>query len=516
MQVILYEFQKRTNSTLQPSSTTTKVTKSCVLKDDCSIVNPVLKFNMGISDSPADYNYAYIAEYSRYYYITNWVFSERQWIAYLSTDVLASFKSAIGNSNLYVLRSASEADHYIKDTMYPVTLNTSHSIKVSDGTVSDTTLEASVTNYFSKNLTDGYFVLGVVGNNNTGVTYYGMTYNGFSTLMNALVSYEPEDMGDVSSGVAKQLANPIQFITSCFWFPSTPGGLEGTRTIYFGYYPVEVPNCTIINNSSAGGKTIHRFTDFIGLSKHPKTDSSGANYAYLNTLPYTERILIFNPFGAFNIDTSRLSAGASSSGLVLEWYVDYTTGMADLYVCDSEMHYLLVSTSAQFGVPIKVAQLTTNMIQMLKDTTAPVVDGLKAALLAASILAVPASAGAVTTLGTAGMVDAGIAGAAMVGTVVGNIESRIAMSIDRNPTVTSLGSNGSLLPFNSKAPSVYTTFYDVAEMDNTHDGRPLCKTKKISTLSGFIQCKAGDVAISGYIKENEAITSFLVGGFYYE
>ena len=55
------------------------------------------------------------------------------WTATLNVDVLASYKTAIGNASPYVLRSSHTYDKEIKDTLYPLK-STSHKL-VNQGTV---------------------------------------------------------------------------------------------------------------------------------------------------------------------------------------------------------------------------------------------------------------------------------------------------------------------------------------------------------------------------------------------
>ena len=59
-------------------------------------------------------------------------------------------------------------------------------------------------------------------------------------------------------------------------------------------------------------------------------------------------------------------------------------------------------------------------------------------------------------------------------------------------------------------------FLDIADEDNASRGRPLCKTRTISTLSGYIVCSDADPDISCTDTEQAQIVSFMNGGFYYE
>ena len=109
--------QKRINSTFIPQSFT--ATYQCILKEGCSVLNPVISLNIGLLNNPTSYNYAQIESFSRYYYIKNWTFSDSLWHAEMQVDVLASHKSDILGSSAYVVRCSKYSDGNIIDTFYP-------------------------------------------------------------------------------------------------------------------------------------------------------------------------------------------------------------------------------------------------------------------------------------------------------------------------------------------------------------------------------------------------------------
>ena len=110
--VILFSLTKKFNSTAQAPTPTAlnSTTLSCKLKEPCSIMKPVLIFRLGDQTSYeniAKYNYCYIQEFRRYYFITNWTYANAHIIASCEVDVLGTYKSAIQASTQYVLRSTS-------------------------------------------------------------------------------------------------------------------------------------------------------------------------------------------------------------------------------------------------------------------------------------------------------------------------------------------------------------------------------------------------------------------------
>ena len=120
--VILLNFDKKENSTKQPTSGGLAV--QGVLKEPCSIMNPVIKIERLANDAvPSTYTYAYIAKFSRYYFIEDWVWQDGLWEVHMKEDVLASFKTQIGLQTEYVLRTDNTTFYNgdITDTTYPAT-----------------------------------------------------------------------------------------------------------------------------------------------------------------------------------------------------------------------------------------------------------------------------------------------------------------------------------------------------------------------------------------------------------
>lgn len=90
---------------------------------DVSIVDPsiLIEYN----DAVFNYNYAYIPEFNRYYYIQN-INSIRNNVLMLDMhcDVLMSFKNEFLGNNGYVDNSQNYANMYLTDNKLPVQQNT--------------------------------------------------------------------------------------------------------------------------------------------------------------------------------------------------------------------------------------------------------------------------------------------------------------------------------------------------------------------------------------------------------
>lgn len=93
MDIILYDNQSEKNKLDKLLITPNTITGT--LKQECSISSPVILIEI---ENPVGYNYAYIPEFSRYYYISDMVSVRNNlWRIYLTVDVLMSFKDYIVN-----------------------------------------------------------------------------------------------------------------------------------------------------------------------------------------------------------------------------------------------------------------------------------------------------------------------------------------------------------------------------------------------------------------------------------
>lgn len=69
------------------------VTFTGTLRDETSIINPIILMEL---ENPSNYNYAYIPEFDRYYFINDMVsVNNNLWRISLKVDVLESFKNQI-------------------------------------------------------------------------------------------------------------------------------------------------------------------------------------------------------------------------------------------------------------------------------------------------------------------------------------------------------------------------------------------------------------------------------------
>lgn len=474
-EIKLYKFNKKINSTLKPSASTPSVTLNCNIKTDSSIINPVIE----LKANPLDYNYCYIEKFNRYYFINDIVYSIGYWTLSLNVDVLASFKSDITSSSQYVLRSSSNYDGNILDTFYGTKASSSgnYDVVTAVSTVTDPDYSLSIPDYFNKSFSDGVFIIGVISNNNSGVTYYQLSYASFTALLYSLMNYVPNDIDDVSDGIAKSLFDPLQYITSCTWYPSTMarGVTPVLREIKIGGYTIDVGIGgfgSVINNRVCHFKTT------VTIPKHSQVN----NYPYTQLEPFSRYNLFFEPFGNIPLDSVKIY-GANS--LNLDWYVDSASGEAELFITNGTM--LVANVSAMMGVQVRLSQVNVDVLG--------------------------ASNSFVNSVG--GVINGAITGD-IFGAVMSGINGITSTTASMLPQLSTKGNEGSFLPYSLGAPKLHA-FYNLQVDTNTSKyGRPLCETQTLSSLSGYCLCDKAVITSSCTGDEKETIEAYLNGGFYIE
>lgn len=466
-QIKFYTLSKRDNSTKRPASDA-GVLYNCVLKHGSGIMKPSISIDFGITNDPSQYNYCYIPVFDRYYFIQEWYFEDALWTATLKIDVLATYKTEIGNSSLYITRAAGAHNGDIIDTLYPV----------KSGCSFDST---TVNNPWWNSIS---WIVGVVSKagNMGSMAYYGMSSSAIITmcenLLDATTIISEENgfsLDDASQALQLSLVDPMQYIKSCMALPVSMNDISNigsaARVYAFnwdsganGYKVYQAP---YINKSFS-----------FSIKKHPDTSTRGN---YVNTAPFTKITLVIPPWGAIDIDTS-ITCNASTVNADVK--IDPITGKAILTIRCNDI--VLNRVEAQLGVPISLSSVTRDYVG--------------------------------TATGIANVIGGGIAGAvsgggfgAILGAASG-IGNAVSSAIPRANTIGTTGGFASAMG----SFRLDHQFFRPIPDDNTHNGRPLCEVRRINTLSGYMLIQDGDVAINGTSAEDAEIRQYLESGFYYE
>lgn len=481
--VILYSFAKEADSTEIPNREN-GVTYSGTLKDGCSMLSPSIIFNLGADWTPANINYIQIPIWRRYYFAAWSWDGEGRWIADCTVDVLASWRTEIGNSKQYVLRSASEFDEFVPDGFYCAKAGV--------------TMDRSVASFpWTANLIDGSYVVGVInGDDNArgGTSYYVLSQANMSALRDALfinTDYLQIPSSEISSELAKTLFNPFQYIVSCKWFPfDAPTDGSTLESIKVGWWSLPVPCARLAKTP------IYTDSWTLNVPQHPQAAARGR---YLNGSPYTRLTYNYGPWGDVSISPDVFVRGDAQT-LTIAVGVDCVSGMAISTFSAGSTEIL--RTAADVGVDIQLSQVTMGVF----DSVASGIAGLLA----------PAPALAAGS-GIMGAVEAGVRSWSNYGNIAsGFAQAAINKAIPTStPTVQTLSASGSIAAY-QLPPILRADFSILVDDDNARAGRPLCAVRNISSLSGFIMCQNPELHIEATAEEHDAIISFMRGGFYYE
>lgn len=465
--VTFYQFAKRTNSTARPGGGSTF---SCEINANWNIIAP--RIELTGTGNPSAYNYCYIPDFARYYFVKAWTWAPGKWVADLAVDTLASYRDQIGASTEYVLRSSAQYDGTISDGLYPASAEMQSSTTVFEGG-------------FSETIGDGFFVLGFISKNANSIgaiTYVVMTPGNAKRLSSSLltdVSYLDIDNQEISDSLTKVLFNPYQYIVSCVYFPFDSAELTAhlplVRGVDVGWWSIDVP-CWIIGEDN----NLLTSQASVTIPKHPQAASRGS---YCNSTPYSNYTIYYQPYGVIPLDPARLW---DASSLSLQTTVDLFTGDAVLRIFTDKGQLIHESTN-KLAVNIQLANISMDIPSgvggLVQTGAAALFGGIKTAL----------SGGSITDVGS------GILNAAQA----------------TNADVSSKGATGSTIAFDM-SPYLVSRFQILVDDNNEDHGRPLCKRVLLSKIPGYIMVDDPDIALPATAAEIDTVKQFMRSGFFYE
>lgn len=476
MEIRLFTLSKKTNSTLRPAGNGRVV--SIQIKSPCSILNPTLE---GATYYPE--NYCFIPLWNRYYFINEKTYINGAWTYSLSVDTLATYRTEIGSTSMFVLRSSASFDGSLIDSMYP--LKAENSMREMEfGEL--------------KSFRQGYFVISVIGanSNNGGEIIYQMGAETFQSILTELLLYaDGRDWTDVPEGAKLSVMNPTQYITSCRWYPYP---FDVRRDANDQPYEVSIQaglwrSTTLVNIVSSSASSPKESYILNDLPKHPQADTLGVN---MNLKPYSRYILELGVFGCIELDPSLL---VNCGSLQINIFADQWTGMGKARVLGvySEDGYrklkLLATLEHKYGVDIPLSAS----------------QGINPSDVLSTVVGAVSFVSGFASLGTGvGLLKMG-AGAGAVAHGITSMESSM------NGISVSAGSVGAMLDHQIQK-RLYVYFNTRVVGDRTNDGRPLMEVHTPASLGGYMLMEKGLVQLSASETESDEVNRFMVTGFYYE
>lgn len=445
----LYQFSKNKNSTKQPDNSVTQVSYSALMKTASSLINPIIT----IKESPIGYNYCYIADFERYYFITDMTYALGEWELSLTVDSLASFKTDLGNVTVLVTRSASNKSGYIRDNLYPLTENY--------------TKQVQTWNAFDISLAGHYFVT-AIGNRSSAINTVRLTEVDFESLLQQLLNYENDTTlwQTTEQAIKNQTFNPISYITNVYWSPLPLAGGTSSSTLIVGNYTANV-SCQLLTSR------YYVVTHAFSISDHPQASVRGM---YCNSSPFTEHKLNGGPFGIIDVPAYLLDQGSNS--VTVEICVDTRNCSAVMTASANGVKF--ARTSSSLGVTIPIAQTNKDVI-----------------------------GGSTSLIGGIAKIFTGNIGEG-ISNLVGGTTSLAT------ETCSTTGSFGSVANLYGDI-SLTSIWHTISGFDNDNNGCPYSQNVQLNTLSGFTLCEKGVFkSAKATESEINEINAYMVSGFYYE
>ena len=473
-----YTFSKRKNSTKRPTGGTSY---NIVLKEPSTILNPRIALDRG---NPAGLNYCYIPAYDRYYFISDWESDHGFEIAHCTIDPLASWRGSILGSSQYVLRSASQYDTYLADGLYGGTGKI---------TYNQHTFAANEKCFNSSNYT---YIIGVINGTNQaprlgGVSYYALTSGQLQTLMQTLLgdaSYLGSNpLFGITLEIMQALVNPSQYIVESYLLPyEIPSNLlNPSSKLTVGWW--QLPGFSADVNALQITNMVYRnvfYTQDYNYANHPQFERG----AYMDGSPFHSMRISAGPFGDIDIDTNMLIY--NTTGINFEVAGDYR-GDVELIITGKPTGQILARRRANVAVPFVISQMYNDRLGMLSAAANNITSG------------------------------AGTAIGALTGNIQGTINGAVsygASCIDllaQMPKMSVQGTNGSLYDIN-RSWVLQQEFIHVMDDDQTQRGKPLCKIKTLSSLSGYCLIADPDINFNCLESEYDLIADHMTSGFYIE
>ena len=462
MNVTFYNFTKRRNSTKIPTSTGT--VKTCKLKGDCSVMNPVIL----LAGSPVMYDYVHITAWSRYYFVTDIVSLTNGTTEYhLKEDVLASNKTAIGST----VANIAYASDYYSDWIVDPRIKVSTSKTVSTPQVSSNIFNADfyLVTIFDQDSTNNVF--------GCATTYY-------------MSQSDLEVFSDFLSD-----SNVMSALSTYF------GGDPMNAIFSIRYIPYSIPNNRLVTVASMtiAGKQFTRSLKYVaswGYKSDTITFDKSITYPsdFRRCEPYTTGILFLPGVGNVTIN---LSDFVSSDKIYVYYSIEYVTGNV-IYFINTQGGNTVKTITAMMATDVPFGRGTMNVPSTVN-----------------SIGGIAAGVGGVLAGALTGNLMAGARGA---GAALASVSNMALSSNQRDNSISGgIGGRGlAAVPY-----LMYTEFAVVTEDPNDADwiakmGRPVAHMNTISTHSGYVQCIDAHVALNATEEEMSEVDNFLNSGIYYE
>jgi hypothetical protein len=480
MKVRLYNFSKRNKSTKIPdSSVSYRPLDNVRLKEATSKTKPVFLFQT----IDSGYNYLYVEEWARYYFISDVTSVESMWEVACTEDYLGSFRAAIGNS-VAMIMYATGSDKNIVDQRIPVQANfirthNSTPVKNAQGTTV---------------LFDNAYcaVIGITGVGSMG-QYLLESPLILNELLDGVDNWKATSLQDMVS-IGQQLfygGSASECLKSAIGLPFVvPISILGTlQNIYLGNYP-----CKDSNNNNIKGYSIKNGT----FTYDTDISIPWSSTDWLTVSQYTSISMYIPLCGLVSLPATDLK---KDSTLTVTYSVNPSSGEFGVKVVGKTSGVCVYTGSGSCAFNLPYGSTGYNM------------DKLNTSAVAGIGTALAATAGAVATGG------ASVAAELAVGGAIAGVVSGTLGALAGNPSGSAGGGGSASLGLGTNIEIWVTQKILTDSQPNLDEliGKPYMGKSLISNFSGYIQTDGFQFAdIRAYSSEKDMINRLLDSGIYYE
>ena len=391
MNVTLYKYSgnlRKIDKTL-PSGTGNILTLSGYLKDGSSVLNPTILVNYTIDI--VGFNYAYISDFSRYYFVEISNVNKDLWELRMRVDVLKTYATTILNTQMNIDRCML-ADYKIADE----TTSFECDFKVNILNLSSA-VQGDLQNFSfeSCDWNDGYplnnpshnVMINVVNDNGQQSFYYplgDMSYKVTPLITNMsewslcnsnVLPYSYKYVGDMQDlNTIKEIYQQTEadFIKSIIVFPFPIDIKTDSQGLKQRYY------MRLGSTDYTNGRFYEPYETIFDYKVLLDYTFPSFTTSYLNYEPYTE-IELFIPFiGWKKFNASELYGNR----ILIAYQVNYEDGSAVCYVLNKTKDYIIMQSTCQLGVKVALSRSNLEELnaQRISNTTSMVLGVLGGAV----------------------------------------------------------------------------------------------------------------------------------------
>lgn len=440
MQITLYSFSKKVNSTKTPSG---GVSVNVLLKEPTDILAPTVRLSRQLH---GEYNYFKL--FDNFYWITAEVVTPNNWTEISGRiDAMGTCASDIKDTVAYVVRSQ-QGNTLIDDNTMPNTMLSSlvQKTEINVGEFEDT----------------GCYLLSVLG----GVTSSSQAGIACTYALSSITMRRVSEIltsTDFLDQIIQYFYDPYGAIISCIWIPLLPEDVATSfGQLIIGNYETGI-NVPVVNKQTIkyiGGTTLN-----IDKTKYTYTNRFCTMTLYL-------------PFvGDVNLN---INAFLFNPVISIETTIDVYTGAITYLITDG--YNIIATYGGSCGVTMPVGKTGYNPTGILT-----------------------------------GAIDAGLnLATGNVISALGNTIGIIGNSSQTNQISGAFGSRAGMVRF--KAELVIKQWGTSEGLNDRASviGLPYCKTAKLGSMSGYVQCQNASIASNKPLMAIEECNSYLNNGAFIE